>query len=352
MPEITQGDEAEVTRFLKTAFEVEPAYAGDYARIAAFLSTETLWQEEFKQVSSILHEQFETEMVLGHGNRLTSAISAAAKSLGFDPYAQGVIMAGFTDPEVFKSYVKSHAFWKDAVSSNHGEHSHSLQWLAIANAKRRGKLSLTYKVVYLYERSVDYASTQTFLHSGRNEQATIYLWDFLVDCFDFGTAAADYKTNIRTATARSPSYVNKWVYGSGLWIGEYLKTRYSKRGWGDPGEGTSIKEHAIDKAIQRGFTRKHSNSANNFVYERPPVTSTAKTALPAGPRPATLEVRAPAWGRKGANEYVVSWTTAANVQVRLPVDGAIPPTMDKHGDYKVQVSVVRIGNDCKARLVS
>jgi hypothetical protein len=351
MPEITQGGEAEVTQFLKAAFGLEQPYAGDYARIAVFLSTESLWQEEFKQVSSILHEQFETEMVLGHGNRLTSAISAAAKSLGFDPYAQGVIMAGFTSPEVFKSYVKSHAFWKDAVSSNHGEHSHSLQWLAIANAAKRGKLNLTSSVVYLYERSVDYQSKQTFYHPDRKKEETVYLWDFLVDCFDHGAGAADYKTNIKTATARSPTCVNKWVYGSDLWIGEYLRARYSKRNWGDPGQGTSIKDHAFRKATQRGFAQKATYGDGNYLYERAAVTTSTKTNLPTGTRSAILEVRAPAWGRKGSNEYVVRWTTAANVQVRLPLDGAVPPSMDKNGDYQVRVRVVGAAGAARAQLV-
>ena len=40
---------------------------------------------------------------------------------GLAGYANGIVMAGYTSPGVFVSYVENGAFWKDAVSANHGE---------------------------------------------------------------------------------------------------------------------------------------------------------------------------------------------------------------------------------------
>lgn len=351
MAEITGNDEAEVTDFLKTAFGLPKDLAGDYARIAGFLSVPKMWQTGMKLASEMLCDQYNAEVVLDHGNRLTSAIAASAASLGFAPYAQGVILAGFTSEETFKDYVRKSAFWKDAVSSNHGEHSHSMQWLAIGIAARDAQLSLTNKVASLYAQTVDYKSKQTFLHSGRGKEETIYLWDFLVDCFDFGAQAADYKTNIRTASARSPTFVNKYLYQSNLWIGDYLKRRYDKRGWGDPGTGTSIKEHAIAKAQQRVFKETASNSGGNLVFERPALTKGGtKTDVPAGIRIAKLQVRGAPWGGAGPTTYLVSWKTLANCGVTVGVSGTIPDKCKAPGDYDVKVSLERVGGICRAKI--
>lgn len=354
MAEITASDVDDVANFLRTTFGVPAEMAADYARIAVFLSVEKLWQPGMAAASDMLQDQYQYHVIKRHGNRLTSAISAAAKSLGFSPYAQGVILAGFTSVETFKDYVKKRAFWKDAVSSNHGEHSHSLQWLAIGIAARgKQDLSLTKPVSTLYQYAVDFSSTQTFLHSGRGEQATIYLRDFLVDCFDFGTQQPDYKTNIHTQTARSPTYVNKYLFQSDLWIGKYLTTRYDTRGWGDPGTGTPIKSHAINKATQRGFSQTASNSGGNYVYERPGVTNSTKIDVPGGTRRATLQVLAPAWGLKGENSYSVEWKTQAAVQVSLPVTGTIPEQCKAAGSYQVDVSLERNSSgNCCARIVA
>ena len=352
MPEITLNDKAELKHFINVQFGLNDAVlAADYAEIAIFLSDDQRWTAELARLSTVLEEEYWVHAFRGYSNRLSSAISTVGTWLGFSNYSNGIVMAGFTDPGVFVSYVQKGSFWKDAVSSNHGEYSHSLQWLTLGLAARENRLALRYTISSLFKHSVAFRSKDEFLIPGRDNPGQIYLWDFLVDCFDFGPTP-DYKSNIATHTARSPTHFNTVVQGGNTWIGQHLQGRYAKRGWGAPGSSTptSIKPYAIDRATQKSYQQKHSNSGGNYVYEHDRVTkpvSVVKTVGARGGLSGHLSISDGAWGMKAERKASLQWKTKIGTMLNVTYTadtaqfkaGNHPVTFDFAEDTNHKISV-------------
>jgi hypothetical protein len=302
MAEIQSGNKGDVEAFLlewfvrdstdhvdahlrATADEVEPPprplglnisaeRASDYAEIAVFLSTQDRWKPELEKISKLLREHFLTALLIGRTNAFMSAISMIASRIGFPTTDHHLVLAGFTNPNTFRGYVRDGRFWKDAVSSYHGEHSHSIQWLALAMAWKDGALNIKADISTLYKESVEYACKKRLYHASGNEYRSLYLWDWLVDCFDYGNQAADFTTNITSETPRSPSYLNKYIFeqgetvGNALWIGQYLKARHNKRAWPLPAvDRTDLKQYAILSAGNKNRIAIAENRGGNFVYK-------------------------------------------------------------------------------------
>ncbi|MBM0107765.1 hypothetical protein JM946_23720 [Steroidobacter sp. S1-65] len=322
MPEITSNDKVAVQSFINTQFGLnDPVLAADYAEIAMFLSVEQRWGPEVARLSGFLEEEYWVQTAKGFSNRLSTAISTVGAQLGFSNYSNGIVMAGFTDPGVFTSYVSKGSFWKDAVSSNHGEYSHSLQWLTLGLAAAGKRLSLRTTASYLFKNAVAHQSDKEFVVPGRNQPSKIYLWDFLVDCFDFGPDP-DWQANTATHTARSPTHFNTRIQASKTWIGRHLRKRYAKRGWAAPGSPTptSTKGYAIERATQKGYQQQHSNSGGNYVYEHSRVTTPVTVNKPAGPRgrlKGQLTISAGAWGAEAPRTATLQWTTRLGTVLRL-----------------------------------
>lgn len=356
MAEITEGGKAELKHFIRTQFApIEVQLANDYAEIAIFLSDEQRWGPELAKLSEYLKEEYWLRTYRGHSNRLSHAISAVGTWLGFSNYANGIVMAGYTSPGVFVSYVENGAFWKDAVSANHGEYSHSLQWLMLALARKEGALPGTTAMTYLFKQSVAYRSKDKFAMPGR-DPGVIYLWDFLVDCFDFGTLQPDYKTNVITHTARSPTHFNTAIQSGTTWIGQHLRDRYTKREWGAPGSSTPvpIKDYAIDRATKKGYTQEHSNSGDNYVYKHDRVNhpvDAPKRVGPLGSLRGTLKVFEGAWGQKAERTVSLEWKTkiGSPLTIDYPGDtsafkaGHHPVTFDFAADASNRISVQNLG---------
>lgn len=327
MAEITVDNEGAVRTFINSQFQLnDQVLAADYARIAVFLSDEQKWKPELALLSESLQEEYWARAFYGQSNRLSAAISKVGSHLGFSNYTNGIVMAGFTDPNVFVQYVQKGSFWKDAVSSNHGEYSHSLQWLTLGMAAKEKRLSLYSSISSLFTKSVNYRSKDPFFIPARDQPDRIYLWDFLVDCFDFGPQDPDYTSNIVTHTARSPTHFNTIVQGSDTWIGRHLQGRYAKRNWAAPGSSqpTSIKQYAIDRATAKKYQEKHSNSGGNFVYQHDRLTKVVpgnKRPGPRGGHRGQLAITEGVWGQPGPRKANLYWQTKLGTQLRLEYTG-------------------------------
>lgn len=251
MSEITPTDLQNVKKHIQADFNVEDTnLAEDFAKIAVFLSTEQAWKPMLIEISGRLEAkywQIVFENKKNVGNLLTRAIVKCAADLGFDTMKESTIVgatfAGFIKPDNFIHYVEEGLFWKDAVSSNHGEHSHSVQWLMIAASNCCAK-----NTNYIYKQTVKFKSKSKYIRPV-GEPGDIYLWDFLVDCFNFGKLF-NWQDSISTKTCRSPTHLNETIFMSDIWLSKYLKGRYKTRDWQPSGEvtdSTKIRENAIKK---------------------------------------------------------------------------------------------------------
>lgn len=218
MSEITPDKFTEVKQFIEKEFRVPTSLSEDYARIAVFLSNTNEFQKSLARVSSWIEEiWWQIWDMPGCENIFERLIGCTANARGWHVTSH-IVLAGFTNPELFKSFVRDRLFWRDAVGSLHGEFSHSLQWLAISD-------HLGDRTPYLYQKSVDYESTKKF-YKGSKDMDKINLWDFLVDCFNFG-GTPDWQNNIITSTCRSPAQLNKLIHTAfgDMWIAKALIDR-------------------------------------------------------------------------------------------------------------------------------
>jgi hypothetical protein len=339
--------------------EISGSRANDYTEIADFLSRKERWQPAVKKISTYLHEHYMAALLLGRTNAFTSAIAMIAPYLGFDLKHPFLSLAGFTDPNTFIGYVKAGAFWKDSVSSNHGEHSHSIQWLALALAKNRNELKTERKISTLYAESVEHVCKKPLYHPGSGENRILLLWDWLVDCFDFGDEEADFRTNIRSETARCPTHLNKYLFEQGsmaddaLWIGKYLTRRHTNRGWALPVEDqTNLREHAIASAKARSYPQVAANKGGNFVYA-------VNTGIDGPGRLADLRTH----GAETVNlkmtknkDSIPSFSLCTSLNISFPVMNVKCPAGNKafdalQGQFAATVQIVETGGGCEAKLV-
>ncbi|OQW67431.1 MAG: hypothetical protein BVN35_20395 [Proteobacteria bacterium ST_bin11] len=357
MAEITQTDREAVTSRLEKDFGVPTNYAKDYAMIAEFLSVESLWQPALQRLSDTLESHYWTFMLSEHNGRgsagsnlMTRAIALEAVNQGFQPHV-GIVYAGFVDPGKFIDYVKNCAFWKDAVSSNHGEHSHSFQWLMIAR-----EVKTTEKIRTLYAHSVVYKSKGNYYHTGHGNNEQIYLWDFLCDCFNHGVSDPDYTKHMVTNTCRSPTFLNKHLFQQDYWLSQYLKGRYEARKWNDPSQEfpTSIKEYAKEKhASKKNFTDQGGN-----VFQRD-----LKAPLAAHSKPDWAPFGEPLGGEKqGVVEKTKIGWGEGNVTLKVKYQGSGNNTIlfkiatgeNTEGleSKAVKFKVKKVGNDYQAYAIS
>ena len=271
MAEITASDLDAVKSLLATKFKVTDAqYQIDYAKIAIFLSDEKNFFTHFKDVSNLLRVKYNA-IVANKDDKLsnvfTRAIFELAKDYGFSTQTN-VVFAGFISPtDITKDYIKQGILWKDDVGSQHGEYSHSLQWLTIGQSGIIGKD----RVLELYKNSVDYQSEVKFDRPDGTMKP--YLWDFLVDCFYYG-GTPDFKTNIITNTVRSPAYFNKMLFTKwkATWVGAIIADRYTRKNFQIPTlTATSGEKNLTQIAInahrdKKDYTEKASGSG--FIYSR------------------------------------------------------------------------------------
>lgn len=171
------------------------------------------------------------------GNLFTRSLGITARQRNFT-FQQGLtvetdfnsvpssvtLIAG--DPYI-GTLIRSKLFWKDAISADHGEHSHSFQWLVAAH-ELNGQT--TSPIPDLYARTVDYWIMRKGVDS-------INLWQLLVDCFPTVGGARDPDPRLITDSFRCPQNVTRFLLGKehgfqaipGHFISHYLFMRYKAR---------------------------------------------------------------------------------------------------------------------------
>jgi Family of unknown function (DUF5636) len=253
MPEI--ADFTDARQRLAALYEV-PARAtllDDYARIAEFLCDAGRFEAALTKVSEFLWSIY-CDLGKETRNRFTTAIALLGRQYGF-MYDESnrcatnvVVLLGAVDGAQYLQWVKSGVFFKDDMDAKHGEHSHTLQWLAVAVARERLGLQIHSSANFLYRSiyNVKPLHGQSVIVPGfklqqkSNAQAArggVSLWSWLVDCFPVSMATGQTLPNTESLfsnTYRCPQYLMEYLFnraGDEHFVATYLRYRYLRRRW-------------------------------------------------------------------------------------------------------------------------
>lgn len=219
------------------------AFLDGYASIAAFLCNSVQFEAALDQVSGLLWDAYclfrpDTR------NKFTRALNKVAASKGFDFQNRFNLDTTHTRPIGIKLIggdpqlgymLRNKLFWKDSMDLRHGEHSHSLQWLAIT----QGIPNLAVPAAELY------AETGNFRAASKNDQRgqrSMLMWQWLADCFpsDMKRLATEEFLNgetLESQSYRSPQVITDHLLKNnggpiaGNFVSHYLFHRYKNRNW-------------------------------------------------------------------------------------------------------------------------
>ncbi|MGG7554648.1 hypothetical protein [Pseudomonas frederiksbergensis] len=248
----------------------EELFYSAYSQIAAFLCNDLLFQNNLTAVSAKIWEHYRrlTPMT---PNKFTRAMGLVAAQYGFryhdnvrnDTSERGLPIAvrliggdGFLG-----QLLRSSLFWKDSMDARHGEHTHSLQWLTIAN----GLLGTVAEIPRLYSYTSDYRAPS---QNDKPGKASLLLWQWLADCFptDLNGYATEKFTNDETLESqsyRSPQVISDYLFGKNPktdqplpehFVSNYLFHRYKNRGWLQTKEEFNIASRVKDTVITDWYT--------------------------------------------------------------------------------------------------
>lgn len=234
-------------------------YLEDYARIVAFLSDRQLFEATFRKVDADISKRFWTRY-LTTKNWLSTTFRDLFEKYGSGGFVPGenIVMVG----SAFKAFgpiVSSGYLFKDGTGPDHGEYTHTLQWLTVARALHDRTLSLRHNVNELYRNSTA---------SGSLSKATVYaltpkpgkrkigLWEYLVDCFPDPESEGNLYKNILSSTYRTPSELTKALRSGGsleyTFMRIWLEIREEERGWvDDKRTKEEMRQYHIKKQVSK-----------------------------------------------------------------------------------------------------
>ena len=208
----------------------------DVAAVAAFLCNEGQFETALAQVSSSIWYAY-MGLPAQTKNKFSRALGMAAQHKGFsistadgpDTGNSGKLTKAPLDikligsDKVFVDMLEGGQFWKDSMNLRHGEYSHALQWLAVAEEFGR-------RALQVYKATPKHKSTNGIL-----------LWSWLADCFPNNAAGGDERVSpatqetLKSNTYRSPQVITDHLIGRpdpipGHFVSYYLHTTYSRRG--------------------------------------------------------------------------------------------------------------------------
>lgn len=257
MPEIANLQDARdrLARLYQLPPSLPDNLLDDYAQIAWFLCDGGRFQGALEEVSRNLWKLY---INLGRDtrNRFTTAISLLGSQYGF-MYDESkhcstnvVVLVGAVDGASYLNWVKGGLFFKDDMDAKHGEHSHTLQWLAVAVAGKRFGLGIRQSASYLYRHIYEVKPTPAHsvivpgfkLKPKGKDQAPrkdVSLWSWLVDCFPVSGAQGQglpADESLFSESFRCPQYLMRYLFdsaGDDHFVATYLRYRYLRRRWLD-----------------------------------------------------------------------------------------------------------------------
>lgn len=231
-----------------------------YARIAHFLCTPEPFQQALALISEQMWDHYRIMPALTR-NKFTRAMGLVATNKGFqfqenlaaDTSKRGISLGSPIGAKLIAGdnfighLLRNKLFWKDSMDVGHGEHSHSLQWLAIAQHFNGNADLGTLTIADLYALTADIGAE---VHNNK----VVRLWQWLADCFptSLSSNAETLKdgTKIVSDSFRCPQHIMNYLLGKttnqpleGNFVSNYLFHRYRNRGWLVSAEPPVITKH-------------------------------------------------------------------------------------------------------------
>ncbi|MEP0191067.1 MAG: LirA/MavJ family T4SS effector [Erythrobacter sp.] len=188
-------------------------YIRGYAMVCNFLTDDAAFKKALKRISLKLWLAYNGDK--SQSNKFTRAISVVAARHGFRVRRHDYPTVDHSTPMKFKLiggdpqlgfFLRNKLFWKDSMDRRHGEHSHSLQWLAIS----AGNIGAPVAIPELYARSGEFLMKTT---AGDKCSA----WQWVADSFpgkrDGGATvlAGTRKDDLQTKGYRSPQNIMSYL---------------------------------------------------------------------------------------------------------------------------------------------
>lgn len=218
-------------------------FLSGYADVVAFLCNSAAFEAALARVSDSLWTAY-SRFTPQTRNKFTRALNKVAAAKGFifqDRWTAdtskakpiGIKLVG-GDPQL-GYMLRNKLFWKDSMDLRHGEHSHSLQWLAIAE----GLPNLAVPAADLYAESGNFRAAS--IDDGKTGRS-ILMWQWVADCFptDMKSNATTFKHTAETLESqsyRSPQVITDFLLKKngkpidGHFVSTYLFHRYKNRHW-------------------------------------------------------------------------------------------------------------------------
>lgn len=265
----------------------------DYAKIAWFLTQKSEVKTALEDISKEIWKQYNKPNLKQSANRFSQAIiQCAAQDFGFSVQNNVVFIGPLSGPE-FGHYVREGVLWKDTFALDHGEFSHSFQWLAAGK-----RLSLNARTQYLYSTSGKVFSNMKLKTRGAASDEFIEdtqpLWAWLVDCFPPAGVKNKIQDNdiqhvFSNRSYRIPNSVNELVRDHTSWfIGTYLGHRrdrlkeFAEAGKLQRQEAKETEE--LDSSLRNitAFQAKAYPSKNTWEKKMSPKNSRGREVTPSG----------------------------------------------------------------------
>lgn len=222
-------------------------YLDGYARVAAFLCDPASFEAALQRVSSQLWDAYRL-FNPNTRNKFTRALNKVASAKGFSFQNRFGADTSHTSPIGIKLIggdpqlgfmLRNKLFWKDSMDLRHGEHTHSLQWLAIAE----GNLGTVIPIADLYAETGSFRASSDADQDGKR---SLLMWQWIADCFptDMSNLAATFKgkkgsvqETLESQSYRSPQVITDFLLrrsGGPIadhFVSNYLFYRYKNRKW-------------------------------------------------------------------------------------------------------------------------
>lgn len=183
-----------------------------YASMAAFLSDREQVAKALMITSAGIWDEYRKDYYVGTINRFTRSILRYALKFGFR-CQDNVVFTGPLTSSDFLNQVANGNLWKDTFAPEHGEFSHTFQWLATGHHLNWGS-----DTAMLYKNCADKFNIQPlWSREGRGWKkmpaGEVSFWSWLVDCFPAprGDKFESSTDHIASDSCRTPNIITALV---------------------------------------------------------------------------------------------------------------------------------------------
>jgi len=139
------------------------------------------FRSQLEQLSGAIWECYNAPGIKDRANRFTSSIIKVGEGQGFS-CQNNVVFVGALDGPAFGQNLVNRVLWKDSFALDHGEFSHSYQWLAAGQ-----KFNWEHGTADLYSKLASVRSKVPLFVIDNGELAfrRAPLWEYMVDCTNY-----------------------------------------------------------------------------------------------------------------------------------------------------------------------